>query len=257
VSPRRLAWNRGAPDAASAKIFQNPPDHIEGTLPFQAASVRTAPNLLSSREPVLAIRLDARELSKSFSGPPLFSNLSFSVEAGLLAVSGRNGAGKTTLLKILASLMRPGNGRVRILDGEREVEGEERRRAVGWAGPDLAFYEDFTARENLLFFRRAAGLPAADAEIRERLARVGLEAVADRRTGAYSTGMKQRLRLAFALLCDPPILLLDEPSAGLDEQGRERVAEVVAERRKTGPVVLASNDVRDFARPDQMIELGR
>jgi len=205
---------------------------------------------------VLATTLEARELSKSFSGPPLFSNLSFSAGTGLVAVAGRNGSGKTTLLKILARLIRPGSGSVRVVEGTRELDAEERRRAVGWAGPDLAFYEDFSARENLRFFRRAAGLPAEDGEIQERLVRVGLGDVAGRRVGAYSTGMKQRLRLAFALLLDPPVLLLDEPTAGLDEPGRELLAGVVAERRCAGPVLLASNDVRDFVSPDRVIELG-
>ncbi len=206
---------------------------------------------------MLATTLEARELSKSFSGPPLFSNLSFSAGAGLVAVSGRNGSGKTTLLKILARLLRPGSGNVRVLEGSRELDGEERRRAVGWAGPDLAFYEDFTAQENLMFFRRAAGLPAGEQQIRERLAGVGLGAAREKRVGAYSTGMKQRLRLAFALLCDPLVLLLDEPTAGLDEPGRELLAAAVAQRRRAGPVLLASNDPRDFVAPEQVIELGR
>jgi len=206
---------------------------------------------------VLATTLEARELSKSFSGPPLFSGLSFSVGGGLVAVAGRNGSGKTTLLKILARLLRPESGSVRVAAGDRELVGEERRRAVGWAGPDLAFYEDFTASENLHFFRRAAGLPATEAEIDARLARVGLAAVAGRRVGAFSTGMKQRLRLAFAMLLDPPVLLLDEPTAGLDDEGREILGAVVQERRAAGPLLLASNDVRDFVAPDQTIRLGR
>ncbi len=204
-----------------------------------------------------AFRLEARELSKSYSGPALFSNLTFTASAGLTAVAGRNGSGKTTLLKILARLLAPERGRVGIFDASRELSGEERRRAVGWAGPDLAFYDDFTARENLRFFRRASGLSGDAADLAKRLDRVGLGAVADRRVGAFSTGMKQRLRLAFALLLDPPVLLLDEPAAGLDEEGRATLARVVGERRALGPVLLASNDPRDFASPEQTIELSR
>ncbi|HEY7112977.1 MAG TPA: ATP-binding cassette domain-containing protein [Thermoanaerobaculia bacterium] len=204
-----------------------------------------------------AFRLEARELSKSYSGPPLFSNLTFTAGPGLTAVAGRNGSGKTTLLKILARLLAPERGRVGIFDAQRELSGEERRGAVGWAGPDLAFYDDFTARENLRFFRRASGLPADDADLGRRLARMDLAAVADRRVGAFSTGMKQRLRLAFALLLDPPVLLLDEPAAGLDEDGRAMLAGVVAERRAAGPVLLASNDARDFVSPEQTIALAR
>ncbi len=253
---RRFARGGGAQAAAQAKIIQSAQDHIEGPASFQAISPRSgAPRNLLSSANVPATTLEARELSKAFSGPPLFSGLSFSAGAGLTAVSGRNGSGKTTLLKILALLIRPGGGSVRILDGARELAGEERRRAIGWAGLDLAFYEDFSARENLVFFRRAAGFSAQAADIDRRLARVGLGTVANRRVGAFSTGMKQRLRLAFALLLDPAVLLLDEPAAGLDEAGRGIVASIVEEQRRAGPVLLASNDPRDFAAPERRIDL--
>ncbi len=200
--------------------------------------------------------LEARDLSKSFAGPPLFSGLSFRVEKGLLAIAGRNGSGKTTLVKILAALLRPGSGAVRVERAGRELSGDERRMAVGWAGADLAFYQDFTAEENLRFFRRVAGLPAAPEELQRRLAEVGLGEVATRRVQAFSTGMKQRLRIAFAQLFDAPILLLDEPMAGLDAEGRAAVEAIVSDRRREGAIVLASNDPRDFARPEQVIELG-
>lgn len=199
--------------------------------------------------------LEADALEKSWGGRRIFSGISLSVERGLTAVSGENGSGKTTLLKILASLLRPDSGAVRIrLDGEGAA-GDLRRRAVGWAGPDLAFYEDLTGEENLLFFRRAGGMPVSRDEIRARLAAVGLSAAADRLVGAFSTGMTQRLRLAFATLFDAPILLLDEPTAGLDAEGRETAFRIVDEWRRAGAVVLASNDPRDFQRPDQVVEL--
>ena len=202
---------------------------------------------------MLRTSIEAREISKSFGGPPLFSRLSVSVESGLLAVAGRNGSGKTTLLKILASLLRPGSGIVRVLRAGDPVAGDERRLAVGWAGPDLALYDDFSARENLEFFRRAAGRDTHG--IGALLQTVGLED-RPRRVGAFSTGMKQRLRIAFSLLFDPPILILDEPSSNLDEEGRSMIRSVIAEQRQRGAVVLASNDPRDFAEPDQTIRLG-
>src|SRR6266542_63039 len=98
--------------------------------------------------------LELVEVSKSYTGPPLLSALTLTVERGLTAVAGKNGSGKTTLLKILAGLIRPSGGTVRLLRDGRELSGDARRLAVGWAGPDLAFYEDFTAEENLRFFRR-------------------------------------------------------------------------------------------------------
>jgi ABC-type multidrug transport system ATPase subunit len=194
---------------------------------------------------------------KTYAGPPLFADLSFTVERGLVAISGRNGSGKTTLLKILAGLARPSGGAVRVLSGQRLLEGDARRLAIGWAGPDLAFYEEFTAGENLGFFRRAAGKPAPEEELTRRLEDVGLEGPAlSRRVGAFSTGMRQRLRLAFAALFDPPILLLDEPTLGLDAEGHAAAARLVKAQRQRGAVVVASNDERDFLAPDQFVRLG-
>jgi heme exporter protein A len=138
----------------------------------------------------------------------------------------------------------------------RELPAQERRLAVGWAGPDLAFYRDLTARENLRFFSHAAGAATTDGEIARRLEGVGLSDAVDRRAGELSSGMTQRLRLAFARLFDPPILLLDEPGATLDAQGRAALERFVDGARRTGLVVLASNDERDFDRPDQEIVLG-
>ena len=213
--------------------------------------------LRSTLKSVNLTTLEVEAVSKAYAGPPLFSNLTFRVEAGLTAVEGKNGSGKTTLLKILASLLSPETGRVRVRSGDRELAGDERRLAIGWAGLDLAFYEDFGGRENLAFFRRAAGFPAEAEDLEARLLTVGLAQAAGQRVGAFSTGMRQRLRLAFALLFDPPIVILDEPMAGLDAEGRRIVERLIADRRRTGAVVLASNDARDFVEPDQVIHLGR
>jgi ABC-2 type transport system ATP-binding protein len=204
-----------------------------------------------------ATTLEARELTKAFAGPPLFSRLSFRAESGFLAVRGRNGSGKTTLLKILASLAHPSSGSVSVRRAGEELSGDERRLAVGWSGPDLAFYEDFSALENLRFFSRAGGRPSAEADLTRRLDEVGLSGALDRRVGAFSTGMKQRLKIAFAFLFEPPVLLLDEPMIGLDSDGRAIVERVVSRQRRDGLVVLASNDPRDFIEPDQTVELGR
>jgi ABC-type multidrug transport system ATPase subunit len=200
----------------------------------------------------------AEKLTKSFSGTPLFSELSFTAAGGLVAVSGRNGSGKTTLLKILAGLARPSSGSVRVgREGEPPLEASARRLAVGWAGPDLALYGELTAVENLRFFRKAAGFDADTEDLVRRLAEVGLaEEAMRRRVEEYSTGMKQRLRIAFATLFDPPVLVLDEPMVGLDVEGRETVLRAVAAARARGPVLLASNDERDFVEPDDRIELG-
>jgi heme exporter protein A len=204
-----------------------------------------------------SIVIAAADLTKAFGGPALFARLSFRADAGLVAVKGKNGSGKTTLLKILASLARPSAGSVSVRRGEQELLGDARRMAVGWSGPDLAFYEDFSAVENLAFLSRAGGRPAAPEDIARRLGAVGLSGAAARPVGAYSTGMKQRLRIAFAGLFDPPLLLLDEPMSNLDSEGRAIVEAVVEKGRRDGIVFVASNEPRDFPAPDQVIELGK
>src|ERR1700687_861232 len=141
--------------------------------------------------------LEIAGVSKAYSGPPLFSDLTLAVERGLTAVAGPNGSGKTTLLKILAGLARPSAGSVHVRRDGQELSGDARLLALGWMGPDLSFYEDFTAEENLRFFLRAAGWTDEPGEARRRLADVGLEGkTLSRRVGEFSTGMRQRLRLA-------------------------------------------------------------
>jgi ABC-type multidrug transport system ATPase subunit len=200
--------------------------------------------------------LIAEDLSKSFTGGPLFQGLSLSIRGGLVAVAGRNGSGKTTLLKILAGLARPTTGRVRVEREGRAVADADRRLAVGWTGPDLELYGELTAEENLLSFRRAAGRPEPAGEVRRRLLEMGLaEEALGRRVEEYSTGMRQRLRLAFASLFDPELLLLDEPANGLDVEGRAVLAALVERTRRRGAVVVASNDERDLVGADERIEL--
>ena len=195
--------------------------------------------------------ISAEKLTKSFPATTLFSDLSFAAAGGLVAVSGPNGSGKTTFLKILAGLLRPSSGRVRI-----EPSGSSAARR-GWAGPDLNLYGELTAEENLRFFRVAGGRDAALPDIRRRLAEVGLaEEAMGRRVEEFSTGMKQRLRIAFARLFDPPVLILDEPMIGLDTAGRETIARTIAAARRDGVVILASNDERDFVAPEQSIVMG-
>jgi heme exporter protein A len=211
-------------------------------------------NLLVCRADVLATTIEARQLSKAFAGPPLFSGLSFQAGAGLLAVKGRNGSGKTTLLKILAALAHPGAPALVASGEESFCNARFGRRLVG-TRPRV--YEDFSAVENLLFLSRAGGRPRSAEDLESRLAGVGLAGAMEKRVGPFSTGMKQRLKIAFALLFDPPVVILDEPMIGLDTEGRAIVERAVDAHRRDGLVILASNDPRDFVAPDQVVELGQ
>ena len=200
-------------------------------------------------------RIEAIGLAKSFPGCPLFADVSFLLDRGILAIVGPNGSGKTTLVKILAGLLAPTRGTVRVEREGRPLSGEERRFSVGWSGPDLTFYAELTARENLEFFRKVAGFPTFFEDTRSSLAAVGL-GEAGGPVEHFSTGMKQRLRVAFARLLDPAVLLLDEPMSGVDAAGRASVAGLIAAAADTGPVILAATELGELPAPTQVIELG-
>jgi len=122
--------------------------------------------------------------------------------------------------------------------------------------PDLMLYRELTARENLRFFADVRRLRMADAAINALLERVGLGGRGDDRLSAYSSGMAQRLRYAYALLHRPPVLLLDEPTVTLDERGAAVVDALISEQRRYGIVVVATNDPRELRYGDIVLRLG-
>ncbi|HYE96696.1 MAG TPA: ATP-binding cassette domain-containing protein [Rubricoccaceae bacterium] len=199
--------------------------------------------------------LTAADLAMRFGRRLLFRGLSFEAVPGApLAIVGSNGAGKSTLVRILAGVLTPVAGEVRLVVSGQPVAAAARPRRVGLVAPYLQHYDLFSARENLSFLARAYGISDAGPRIDAVLDRVGLLARADDRLATYSTGMRQRLRLAGALLPDPPVLLLDEPSATLDEAGQALVEGVIAMRNKV--VVVATNDPAEAARCAHTVSLG-
>jgi heme exporter protein A len=202
------------------------------------------------------VRVAVADLGVRLGGRVVLAGLSFDWEApGIVAVTGPNGVGKTTLLKVLAGLLRPGRGEVRWEDAGRTLAAREARHRVGLAGPEIGLYEDLSALENLAFFARARGLVWNEAEGRERLRRVGLEGRADERVSAYSSGMKQRAKLAFAFQGRPTLVLLDEPGANLDAEGRARTAALVRDAAVEALVVVATNDEGEAAWAERRLEL--
>ena len=185
----------------------------------------------------------------------LFDDLSLAVEPGApLAVVGPNGAGKSTLLLLFAGLLAPSAGAVRLEVGGAPVEPRDVPRTVGVVAPALGLYDALSARETLAFLARARGLGDREARVAATLARVGLAGRADDPVSAFSTGMRQRLRIATALVHDPPVLLLDEPGATLDAAGRDLVASLVADGSRV--VVLASNDPAEAGLCARRVEIG-
>ncbi len=203
------------------------------------------------------VRIDFDRIVKRFGSRTVLSNVSGSVRpGGVVVVTGPNGSGKSTLLNILAGALRPSAGTVRYLDGGDEIERTRWFERLGVAAPDMAVYEELSALENLRFFARVRGVDAADDRLSALLERLGLLARDQRRlVGTYSSGMKQRVKLAQAVIHEPPVLLLDEPSSNLDQAGHEATADLVARFRERGAVAVATNDPREVAWGDAQIQL--
>ena len=202
------------------------------------------------------VSLAARDLEHFFAPRRGLGRVSFACSGpGCVAVTGANGSGKSTLLRIIAGMLLQHTGSVELKVGGRGLPAAERRHAVGYASPELAFYDELTVEENLMFVAEARGLDRPAAAIAAVLERVQLEGRRDDRVSALSSGMKQRLRMAFALLHRPEVLLLDEPGSHLDEEGRAVNAAIIEEHRTAGLVVVATNDEREWRVAEQRIEL--
>ncbi len=204
----------------------------------------------------MSASLSASGLSKFYGDLKVFSKLDFSVSAGeVLVVAGPNGSGKSTLLKIAAGLLTPSSGRIEFRDAMEIIPKENRRRFLCMVSPDLSFYEELTARENLNFFLALLGRKLD--QVSGTLARVGLDGREGDEVAGFSLGMRQRLKYALAFLLEPQFLFLDEPTANLDTAGAQIVTELLAEQKKRGLTLVATNDPNEYAWGDKKLELGR
>lgn len=167
-------------------------------------------------------------VTKTYGDVLALEDLSLTVDAGFVGLLGTNGAGKTTLFKLLLGLDRPDSGRIEVL-GRSPEDGVAVRERVGYLPERAEFPGRLTGREILEFHARVRGVPVSTREDRvtRMLGVVGLADAADRAVGGYSNGMNRRLGLATALVGNPDLLLLDEPTAGLDPLGIERFHDAV------------------------------
>lgn len=181
------------------------------------------------------------------------SDISFEVAAGgSLAIVGPNGSGKTTLLLLLLGQYHPTRGKVTFLEDDRPMEMESVRGRTALVAPYLNLYDHLTAEENLVFFSTVAGRPAGGRRINDLLQRVGLEGRGHDQVRAYSSGMKQRLKYAVALMKEPDFLFVDEPTSNLDEAGKRMVFDLLSTYRKRAVVVIATNEPEEQQLADQL-----
>ncbi len=205
----------------------------------------------------LMISLEVRNLGKWFGKRKVFAEINFSLqEKGSLVVTGKNGSGKTTLLKIICGLISPTKGEVLIGENGKNLTRDESKDLFGLVMPDLELYGELTALENLVFLSRIRGLNTDKNELSEKIARVGLAERENDLVFSFSSGMKQRLKYAFAWLNDPKILILDEPTANLDQEGISLVDQIISSQKESGILILATNEKADLKYGDQIIQLG-
>ncbi len=177
---------------------------------------------------------------------PALAGVDLDVAAGeILLLTGPNGAGKTTLLRLIAGLVPMRSGEAEVFGADLSVDRRTARAQLALVGHETFCYDDLTVRENLRFITRAAGSPA---EPDATIDRLGLRAVADLTHRRLSAGQRRRLALGTALVRDPRLLLLDEPHAGLDAEGRTVLHEIVAAAPGEGRTVVMASHELDLAR---------
>jgi len=187
---------------------------------------------------------------------PALAGVDLDAAAGeVILLSGANGAGKTTLLRLLAGLVPLYSGEAEVLGHDLARDRQGARRDLALVGHETFCYDDLTVRENLVFTARASGASSERADA--ALARLGLEGLRDVVHRRLSAGQRRRLALAVALARDAQLLLLDEPHAGLDADGRSVLDAIVGECRDAGRTVLLASHELEHARPlaDREVEL--
>lgn len=195
------------------------------------------------------MKLQLQHLSKHYGIKYAVDDVSTTLKPGVYGLLGANGAGKTTLMRMICGILKPTSGSI-CLNGKTIDElGEHYYARLGYMPQDFGFYPDFTAREFMLYMAAVKGLDKKEAKIRteELLELVNLRGVADKKVKSYSGGMKQRLGIAQAELNAPDILVLDEPTAGLDPKERVRFRNLISDFAKEKIVILSTHIVSDVS----------
>ena len=194
------------------------------------------------------MKLEVQDLTKNFGSKCAVNNVNFTLKNGVYGLLGPNGAGKTTLMKMLVDILIPSSGKV-LLDGVEISElGESYRDLLGYMPQDIGVYKNFSARKYLKYVAALKGIVGKDADnkIEELLDLVGLKDTGKKKLGGFSGGMIRRIGIAQTLLNDPKILILDEPTAGLDPQERIKFRNIISELSENRIVILSTHIISDM-----------
>lgn len=191
------------------------------------------------------MELIVRQVAKHYKDKKAVDGVSLRLTEGINGLLGANGAGKTTLMRMMCGILKPSTGTI-SLDG-MDVSSEDYRAVLGYLPQDFGYYPDFTGQDFLLYLASLKGLSRHHAKRKsaELLELVSLQNVAKKKIKTYSGGMKQRLGIAQALLNDPYLLIVDEPTAGLDPKERVRFRNLIADLGKDTIVLLSTHIVSD------------
>lgn len=195
-----------------------------------------------------SIILKCTDLAKTYNGKTIFKNVNIELtEKKSLVINGRNGSGKSTLLKVISHLIRPDKGKIDLNINNQSISKENFYKNIGFLAPYINLYDELTGMENLSFFYDLKVEKKENKEeiVKQYLEKVGLYKRRNDLVRNYSSGMKQRLKLAFTVINQPTLLLMDEPRTNLDEEGISIVYGFAEEQKQRGILVLATNEKED------------
>ena len=191
--------------------------------------------------------LNAEKLTKKFGRRLIFKDLDFKfLENGIYGITGINGSGKSTLIKIIAGIISPSSGKIVHNLDDQVIDEEKLHNYIGFVAPYLIMYEEFSAWENLIHISNIRGIKFNKELFNSLLDDFLLLNRKNDIVKTYSSGMKQRLKFIFALMHSPTILLFDEPTSNLDNEGKETVYRIINREGKNKIVIIASNERSDL-----------